>query len=388
MNLTLVAVRNLKRNRFRSLMTIAGVAVAVLTFVLLRTVNTSLRGGTDVSGSSRLYATNRLSWYLPMPKKYAQLVPSSVEGVEAVTFTNNFNGKLPSDPAYFFQSLAVDVPTFLDVFSEVSVSPEAKRAWTEDRQGALVGENLAKKLNLKVGDHIALKGTLYPGEWTFNVRGIYTVTKDTWDRSSVFFHWTYLNDSIPPAQRDRINWVAMRVPASRTSAIASTIEKTFEDREVPLRSFSHDELSKQIGSMFVSVVRALNLMSFAILAILTMVLGNTIATGVRERTRETGMLRAVGFSGSKIALLIVSEALVLGICGGLLGLAISYPLIQEGLGRVLLENADAVFPSFSIRPSTALGALLIPLVLGAVTAALPIYRTLRIKVVDALRHVE
>lgn len=390
MNLVLISTRNLRRNKFRSFMTIAGVAVAVLTFVLLHTVNKSIRGQADpmAQGMSRLYATNRVSWYLPIPKKYAQSVPEGIEGVTATSFTVNFNGKLPSDPSFWFQTLAVDSATFFDVLTEGVLDPDSKRAWLEDRQGAVIGVNLAKKLNLKVGDKLALKGTLYPGDWTFNVRGIYTTNKDSWDRTSVFIHYAYLNESIPTAQRDQINWVAMTMPAGKTSTAASQIERAYLDREVPLRSFSHDDLSKQLGSMFSSVVRALNLMSFAILGILAMVLGNTIATSVRERTRETGMLRAVGFTGRKIALLIVGESLALAMIGGLVGLGIAYPLVQLGLGKVMRENADAIFPTFRILNETVAMAIALPVILGIFAAALPAIRTLRIKVVDALRHVE
>jgi putative ABC transport system permease protein len=388
MNLAGLAIRNVGRNRFRSLMTIGGVAIAVLTFVLLSSVNNSLLSASDAHDTARLYATNRLSWYLPMPRKYAEQVPASVPGVEAVTFTNNFSGKLPSDPTFVFTSLAVNAPTFLDVFTEIVVSPEDKQGWLEDRQGALIGEILAKKLGLKIGDRISLKGTRYRGDWTFNVRGIYKINKDTWDRSSVFFHWTYLNDQIPAIQKDQINWVAMRVPGSQSSAAGSAIERTFADREVPLRCFTHDGLNKQIGAMFVSAVRALSMMSFAILAILTMILSNTIASGVRERTRESGVLRAIGFSEWKIAFCIMGESIALAVAGGVLGLALSYPLVQEGLGRALTETANAVFPTFSIRLSTVVASLLLCVLLGAAAAFVPAYRTLRIRLVDALRHTD
>ena len=390
MSLARIAVRNLGRNPFRSCMTVLGVAIGVLTFVMLHSVNASLLSSQDARNTARLYATNRMSWYLPMPKKYARIVPESVagSGVEAVTYTSNFNGKLPSEPAYFFMSIAVDAPTFLDVFTEVDVSPQEKQSWLEDRQGALVGEMLAKKLGLKVGEKIAIKGTYFRGDWVFNVRGIYKVNTNTWDRSSVVMHWDFVNDNLPPHQKDQINWVAMRVPTDRMSSVASAIERTFQDRDVPLRSFSHDGLTKQIGAMFVSVVRALNLMSFAILAILTMILGNTIATGVRERTRETGMLRAVGFSQGQIILLIVGEAAVFALLGGIVGLGLAFPLVQEGLGRVLTEGTNAIFPTFRIRPSTMVMGLALPVVLGSLAALIPAYRALGVRVVDALRHVE
>lgn len=385
MNLAVVAVRNLRRNPFRSWMTILGVAVGVLTFVLLTTVTTSLLYS---EGTARLYATNRLSFTLPMPKKYAEQVPASVPGVEASTYTNNFDGKLPSDPSYQFLSIAAYVPTFFDVFNEIAVTPAERASWLEDRQGAIIGEMLAKKLGAKVGDRITLKGTRYRGDWVFNVRAIYTLNKQSWDRSTIFFHWDYLNEGIPQHQKDQIHWVAMRMPDSRLAEAASVIEQTFRDKEVPLRSFSHDAFGKQIGAMFSSVLNALGMMSFAILVILTMILGNTIATGVRERTRESGTLRAIGFSKGWIVLMTASEAIVFALIGGLLGLAISFPLVQEGIGKALTENANQAFPAFKIAKSTAIMAVLLPVVLGGLAGVFTAVRAARVNVVDALRHVE
>ena len=76
-------------------------------------------------------------------------------------------------------------------------------SWMEDRRGALVGDVLAKKLGWKVGDKVTLRGTIYPGDWEFNISGIYTATRKSVDRSTFWFHWDYLND-VAAAARARI----------------------------------------------------------------------------------------------------------------------------------------------------------------------------------------
>ncbi len=99
------------------------------------------------------------------------------------------------------------------------------------------------------------------------------------------------------------------------------------------------------------MLTAIDLISIVILVIMGLVLGNTIAMGVRERTNEYGVLKALGFSNAHIIWFVMGEALVIGGAGGALGLLISYPFIEKGLGRFLEENmgGDSSPTSASIR---------------------------------------
>jgi putative ABC transport system permease protein len=124
-----------------------------------------------------------------------------------------------------------------------------------------------------------------------------------------------------------------------------------------------------------------------ILLIMTLIIGNTIAMGVRERTTEYGTLRAIGFVPKHIVLFVLGESLVTGALGGALGLLLSYPVVEKGLGRFLEENMGAFFPFFRIQPQTAVLAFVAALALSALAAALPAYGTTRLKTVEALRRI-
>jgi putative ABC transport system permease protein len=135
------------------------------------------------------------------------------------------------------------------------------------------------------------------------------------------------------------------------------------------------------------VLRAIDIVSLAILAVMGLVLGNTIAMGVRERTSEYGVLRAIGFLPGAIAGFIVAEAVLLGVVGGALGLAIAYPLVEGGVGRWLEENMGAMFPYFRVMTLDALMALAAVVGLAAAASLLPALGASRLRVTEALRRV-
>jgi putative ABC transport system permease protein len=139
--------------------------------------------------------------------------------------------------------------------------------------------------------------------------------------------------------------------------------------------------------MFTTILKAVNIVSFVILVIMLLILGNTVAMGVRERTNEYGVLRAIGFLPKHIALFVVGEAVTIGAFGGLLGISIAYPLIEKGIGRWLEENMGGLFPYFRIAESTTLAALALSLLVGGLAAAIPAYRASKLDVVDALRRI-
>jgi putative ABC transport system permease protein len=131
----------------------------------------------------------------------------------------------------------------------------------------------------------------------------------------------------------------------------------------------------------------MNIVSIVILLIMLLILGNTIAMGVRERTNEYGVLRAIGFLPKHIVLFVIGEAMTIGAFGGCLGILLSYPLVEKGIGRWLEENMGGMFPYFRIAESTTIAAAVLSIALGALAAAIPAYRASRLDVIDALRRV-
>ncbi len=387
MNLLRIAVRNLLRNKMRTFLTILGASVAIIAFVMLRTVLSAWSTAADFSAKDRIATRHKISFVISMPKHYVDQV-RLVPGVKQAAFMIWFGGKNPKKPDEFFASMAVDPPSTLEVFDEVVLPPEQKQKWLEDRKGAIIGDVLARKLGLKVGDKFTLQGSIYPGDWEYNIDGIYTATRKSMDRSSFFFHYNYLNESLPESRRDQIGWIASRVDdPGRGPEVSAAIDKIFDEKDIQTATMSERAMNLSFMGMISAMLKALDIISIIILLIMMMILGNTIAMGVRERTREYGVLRALGFSPGAVGFFVVGEAGAIGLLSGVIGLALSVPIVELGMGRFLEENMGSWFPYFRIAPLTYVMGLVLALGLALVASILPARRAAGLQVTEALRRV-
>lgn len=387
MSLLGLSVKNIRRNRFRTFSTIAGVAVTVVAFILLRTVLWAWGAAAEYGAKDRVATRHKVTFVMQLPLRYFEEI-KQVPGVTAATYMNWFGAKYPAAEQEFFATFAVDAKSVLEVYDELSVPADQKAAFLSDRQGALVGDVLASKFGWKVGDTVTLQGTIYPGDWKFTVRGIYSATRKSVDRSSFYFHWAYMNDTLPEGRKDLIGWVAARIDdPAKAADIAKAIDDRFADRDVQTLSMSEQAMNASFMGMMSAILGAVDVVSLVILAIMGLILGNTISMGVRERTREYGVLRALGFESDQIAWLILGEAAFIGLLGGLVGLALAYPMVDRGMGQFLENNMGAWFPYFRVQPGTALVALGLAVALAFLAALIPALRASRQDVVTSLRRV-
>jgi putative ABC transport system permease protein len=383
-----LAARNVRRNRFRAIMTVLGCATAIVAFVALRTLLSAWNVAEQFAARDRMGTRHKLSFGLTLPKYAIDLVRGT-PGVKAATWVTYFGGKNPKNLDDIFMTLACDPGSLLDVFDEMVVSEADQKAWLEDRRGALLGEPLARKLNVRPGDRVTLAGTIYPGDWVFNVSGIYTVKRTTLDRQQFFFHWDYLNESLKEGPRkDRIGWILSRIDdPGQGAAISRAIDGKLDERDVSTITMSERQMNLSVMGMIAALLNAIRVVSIIILAIMMLILGNTIAMGVRERTGEYAALRALGFLPKHIGLVVVAESVCVGAIGGLVGLALSYPLIQRGLGGWLEQNMGRFFPYFRISPLTAGIAVGLAALVGLLAAIVPAAGAMRLNITDALRRV-
>jgi putative ABC transport system permease protein len=387
MKLFLIALRNLNRNRLRTFLTVLGAAVAILAFVSLRTVLSAWSAAADFASKDRIASRHKVSFILPLPKKYVEEI-RAVPGVKEANYMSWFGGKDPKDPSSFFASMAVQTETFFSVWDELVVPPDQQQRWKEDKKGAIVGDVLAKKMNLKVGDRLTLQGAIYPGDWEFNISGIYTTTRKSVDRSSFFFHWNYLNDSLPENRRDEVGWIASRIDdPERSAPISAAIDRIFDEKDVQTATMSERAMNLSFMGFLSAILAALDVISLIILLIMMMMIGNTIAMGVRERTREYGVLQALGFRPGHIRLFVIGEALGLGLLSGVVGIGLSIPIVEKGIGGLLEENMGAWFPYFRIAPETYVAALGLAALLAVTASLIPAIRAGRLSVTNALRRV-
>lgn len=388
MNIATYARKNLFRRRGRTILTGIAVAVAVLIFCTIRTAVVSWNAGADEAAQDRIATRHKVSITMQLPKRYIDDIRAT-HGVQAATWANWFGAKDPKERTPFFAGFAADHLTWFDVMTDMKVQPSELEAWKATPNGAILGDVIAKTLNVTVGDKLVITSDIYPGDWEFKVVGIYTPVRKTADRNSMVFRWDYLNnDPRADFSRDQIGWVLSRIVGSANSAeVSAAIDKTFDERDDQTTTMSERAFQLSFLGAFAAVLKAFDLVSLVILLIMTLILANTIAMSVRERTHEYGVLRAIGFPPATIFGFIVGEALLVAVIGGLLGLGLTVLLINFAVGPAMEANGG-MFPYFRTPlwvMATALGAAA---VLGVISGLLPAIGASRRTITDALRRVD
>ena len=166
---------SLWRKKVRTIFTLLSIFVAFLLFGLLMTIKQAFSFGVDIAGLDRLILIHKVSLIMPLPVSYLERLRAT-EGVTLATHQSWFGG-VYQDPANFFAQMAVEPESFLKIYPEFQVPPDQIAAWAADRQGAIVGVDLARRFNWKVGDRIPITGTIWQPKsgqtWEFNIVGMY-----------------------------------------------------------------------------------------------------------------------------------------------------------------------------------------------------------------------
>ena len=197
-----------------------------------------------------------------------------------------------------------------------------------------------------------------------------------------------MNDAIPAARRDMVGYIVSRVDnPTRVAQIGVELDRMFDERETQTLSQDERSFNASFLAMFSAILKAMNVISAVILLIMMLILGNTIAMGVRERTGEYGVLRAIGFLPGHIALWIVAESLTMGMLGGILGTLMAWPFINVFVQRLIEEYMASFFPYFGLGLGPMILGITIAALLGAIAAAIPAWSASRLRVVDAVRRV-
>jgi putative ABC transport system permease protein len=205
-------IRNAFRHRLRTCLTIIGVAIAILAFGMLRTLVGLWYLGVERSSASRLVTRNAISLVFPLPISYEERI-RQIHGVKAVSYGDWFGG-IYIDEKHFFASHAIEPRHYLDIYPEFVLPPDQKEAFIRDRKGCIVGKSLADKYGWKIGDLITLKGTIYPGQWEFVLRGIYRGKDRGTEERVLMFHWDYLNETLKktaPRRADQVGYYIILV---------------------------------------------------------------------------------------------------------------------------------------------------------------------------------
>jgi putative ABC transport system permease protein len=376
---------NLFRSKKRTFLTIASVAIALFLFASLRTVVTTLNNNSQFGSARRLVTTNRTGFVIPLPVAYANRI-GALQGVESVTWANWFGGRY-GDGKQFFATFAIQAESYLAMYPEMSVPADQRAAFMQDRSGVLIGKRLVEKFGWTVGQNITLQGTIFPGDWTFTVRGIYTPTDKSIDDGAMMFHWEYLDEYLRNSGTGRsgiAGWYIVKIAnADDAPNLGKTIDDMFISSPVPTKTGTEKAFNASFASMMGNVSLLMNTIGMAVVFAILLVTANAMMMSARERTREIAVLKTIGFSDGRLFGLVMSEAGLITLVGALLGLG----------GAKLLYwatnfSGGGFLPGFQVTTATLLLGSGIALVLMLASGFVPAWRAARLPVVTALRSVE
>ena len=387
MKLFKMVLKNLFRHRLRTALTMLGIATAVMAFGLIRTIVGAWNAGVAASAANRMITHHSVSFIFAVPLPYRQQI-ARVPGVTAVSWANWFGGVYgdPNDFKNFWPRLAVDPDTYFDLYPEFQLPPDQLAAFKKERNACVIGRKLAQQHGFKIGDVLTMDGDIFPGRWEWVVRGIYTGRDQTVDETQMFFQWNYLYEQVRQREQGRpvdAGWFILRVePPDAMPQVATAVDEQFQNSRAPTKTESEKAFQQSFVAMSSAIITSLQVISVVIVGIILLVLANTIVMAVRERTREYAVLKTLGFSARHLVGLIFGESLLIALCGGLLGLALTFPMVA-GFGKAL----PTFFPIINIAPLTIVLALGAALVAGLVAALFPATRVVRTPIVVGLRTV-
>jgi putative ABC transport system permease protein len=377
--------KNAFRHKLRAFLTVLGIAIAVIAFGVLRTVVTAWYVGVDAAQADRLITRQAVSFIFPLPYSYLEKI-KQIPGVEKVTFANWFSG-VYIDKNQFFARLAIENDNFFDVYNEFVVDPSVLAKYKKQRNACILGEAIAKQYNLKAGQTMVLEGDIYPGRWEFVIAGVYKPRTKSTDVTQMLFHWDYVNEKMEqeaPRRANQVGWYIIKIDDPKNSAkISAQVDKLFANSPAETKTESERAFQQSFIAASSAIITSMNFISFVIIGIILLVLGNTMIMSARERTVEYAVLKTLGFSGKHLFWLILGESLFISVIGGLVGLALTFPVVAT-IEQVIPKG---MFPVFQIEPVTIILAMAAAIFIGFASAIQPIYKSLNMKIVEGFRFV-
>jgi len=373
--------KNIWRRKFRTTFTLLSIFIAFLLFGILMTVRNSFALGVEIAGLDRLVLINKVSLIMPLPLSY-QARLQAMSGVEMVTHNTWFNG-IYQDPANFFANIAVDPQPYMTLYPEFKLPPEQMKAWLDDRQGAIVGRDLADRFGWKVGDRVPLQGTIYRPKtgdvWEFNISGIYDAA-DGIDKTQFFFRYDYLEENRTLGVGD-VGWYIVKIAdGSKAVEMSRAFDAMFENSLVKETTTTEKGFVESFATQIGDIGSIMIAVSSVVLVMFGLVAASTMAQSVRERTAELAVLKTLGFTGPVILVLVLAESLFIACLGGGLGLGLAWIIAKQG------DPTGGLLAVFTL-PSRDLwlGAGLM-LGMGLLAGVMPAVAAMQLKITDALRR--
>jgi putative ABC transport system permease protein len=383
MNDFVLVRKNLFRKKLRAWLMIVSILVAFLIFGMLASFYRAFTAGEDAAAADRLVVVNKINFTQPLPIAYFNRV-RALEGVRQVAHLNWFGGYY-QEPKNFLIVFAIEPQTWMDVYAnDLDIPPDMRQAFLRERTGTLVGEAMAKKWGWKVGDRVPIASNIFSQRngsrtWDMTIVGIFKPKTPQMDTNFMVFHYGYF-DETRSFGKDQIGWMVLQTTSpSVNDKVAKAIDASFANSSYETATDTEKAFNKAFVAQIGNIALIMTLVVGAAFITILMIVGNTMALTIRERTREIGVLKTLGFSGERILGMVLGESVLLAMLGGIPGLAIA-----AFMAFMLRENLSNFIPGFAMTPGIAIAGVAMILALGLITGFIPALNAMRLRIAAAL----
>jgi putative ABC transport system permease protein len=386
-----LVTRHLLHNWVRTASTVIAIAACIFLFATLETVIDVMNRALMTARADRLVTRNQVSLQFPVPIPYKARI-ASVTGVQRVAASNWFGG-IYQDRKNFFTNMAVDLEEFLDMYPEFILDPDERKDLLADMRGCVIGRALADRFGWKVGNVFQLESfiPIYRKKTPFEfvIKAIYDTDPKKHagtDRSAMFFHWKYLYEGMERKTSIATVYSQISNPDDAV-AISKTIDAMFENSDSQTRTETEAAFRASFVSMGGNLALLLHAVGLAVTFTILLVTANTMSMAVRERRTEIGILKTLGFGNGLVLLLILGEALLLGLLGGGVGILAGSGVIQVLPNVPVLGDMFRGFPGLGLSARVALLGIGMAVGIGLAAGLVPAILSYRARVTQLLRHV-
>jgi putative ABC transport system permease protein len=375
------------RNRRRSVLTIGSLMVSLCLLVMLMAMYKVMFYGSEQTPAQavRILMRHKVSLANPIPLSYEGKI-RQVPGVKSVSVRQWFGGTYRDarDRRNFFARFGVRPAELFKAYPEYVIPEEQKEAFERERAACVASKPLADKFGWKLGERITLVGDYFPTTLELKLVGVFEEPNKF---EALFFNWDYLRDGLKAAGTLDLDFTSQYLVLADSPddvpRVAKAIDDMFDNSPYPTKS----ESEQSFVLSFVGFLGNLKLFLLAIGGAVTftilLVSANTLSMSVRERIREVGVLKTLGFTPGTIFGILLGEGAMISIVGGVLGCALA-----EGF-CLMLRNAPIPIQQLKVMNVTPLIftiSLLIALLVGMISAMVPAAGAARRPILESLRH--
>ena len=379
---TLVKI-GLIRKRLRTFLTIMSMFVAFVLYGSLNTLSGLFTGSIEGLSADNIIVMPRYNMLGKLPYSHVNYI-ETLEGVEEVMYMDFL---ISDSIESMMEGVAYAVsPNFFDVYDRFEATDQAILALKSNPNATIVGQLMADQKGLRIGDRLNTESSSLnidgTNNWSFEVVGFYTAKQIKGDELGAKSNRPAF-DEARMSEKGTLGTIMVKATSPEVGEkISKQIDEQFMNSSYATRSGPESMVAVEMAGEIADVELIVNSILLSVFFTILLVSSNTLAQSIRERTSDIGVLKCLGYKDNIIFISVILEAITICFSAVLMGLlvtALIIPAIEIMSGGILEDTV-------SLSLEIVLGGFLIGLLIALMSAAVPAYQALRLKVVDALRE--